>query len=42
MADPGFPKVGGANLLSGKIFAEKCMKIKEIGPGGGRGFKVIV
>ena len=23
------------NLLFGKVFAENCMKMKEIGPGGG-------
>ena len=43
VADPGFPRrVGGCqpldsgqNLLFGKIFAENCMEIKEIGPGEG-------
>ena len=41
MADSGFPKRGdvnpwvwGKNLLFGKIFAENCMKMKEIGPEG--------
>ena len=38
VADPGFPRRGGANprvpgknLLFGKIFAENGMKMKEIG-----------
>ena len=46
MADQGFPRRGwggaGANpcvwpknLLFGKIFVKNCMKVKEIGPGGG-------
>ena len=42
VADPGFPRGGranpsawGKNPLLGKIFAENCMKIKDIGPGGG-------
>ena len=26
---------GGANLLFGQIMHENCMKMKEIGPGGG-------
>ena len=30
VANPGFP--GGANILFGKVFAEICMKMKEIGP----------
>ena len=37
MADPGVPRRGAANiwvwlnnLLFGKIFAENCMKMKEI------------
>ena len=41
MADPGFSRVeganhqgGGANLLFGRNFPEKCMKMKEFGPGG--------
>ena len=29
-------QVGGANLLFGQIFPENCMKMKEIGPRGGR------
>ena len=41
VADPGFPRRGrvptpgfwGKVLLFGKIFAENCMKMKEIGPG---------
>ena len=32
VSDPGFPGAG-ANLLFGKLFAENCTKIKEIGPG---------
>ena len=32
VADPeGAPIPGGGNLLSGKMLAEKCMKMKEIG-----------
>ena len=27
--------VGGTNLLFGHFLSENCMKIKEIGPGGG-------
>ena len=40
LADPGFPRRGrqpqggGANLLFGQIFAENCMKTKEIGSRG--------
>ena len=41
VADPGFPRGGGANpqgggtnLLFGKKFPENCMKMKEFGPGG--------
>ena len=41
VADPGFPKGGGANpqggdvnLLFGQKFPENCMKMKEFGPGG--------
>ena len=30
MADPGFPKGRGANLLFGIICAENCMKMKKI------------
>ena len=44
MADPGFPrggganpKGGGANLLFGKNFPENCMKIEEFGPGAAGG-----
>ena len=44
VADPGFPRQGGGggsptpqfgvkNLSFSKIFAENCMKMKEIGPG---------
>ena len=44
LADPRFPRRGGGagganscdwgkNLLFGKVFAENCMKMKEIGPG---------
>ena len=44
MADPGFPRRGGANrqggsvnLLFGQISPQNCMNMKEIGPrGGGR------
>ena len=39
MADPGFPRRGGANfqgggknLLFGQIFPKNCMKMKEFGP----------
>ena len=47
MVDPGFPRhrvgggrganlqAGGGNLLFGQFFPEICMKMKEIGPGGG-------
>ena len=42
MADPGFPREGGANsyggganLLFGQKFPEICMKMKEFGPRGG-------
>ena len=37
VGDPGFPTGGaspivrGANLLFGKIYAENCVKMKEIG-----------
>ena len=34
VADPGFPR-GDANLLFDKIFAETCMKMKEIGQSKG-------
>ena len=30
------PRVGGANLLFGNIYAENSMKMKDIGPRGGR------
>ena len=40
VTDPGFPirgcqppSLGQQNLFFGKIFAENCMKMKEIGPG---------
>ena len=33
VADPGFPRGGGANLLFSKIYAEKCTKAKENEPG---------
>ena len=41
--NPGFARAGChnprergcANLLFGKIFAENCMKLKEVGPRGG-------
>ena len=41
VTDPWFPRWGGGanpwvwaeNLLSGKIFAETCMQMKDIGPG---------
>ena len=39
MADPGFPRDGGANfkdgcekLLYGQFFPKNCMKLKECGP----------
>ena len=42
VADPGFPRggganpqSGGANLLLGQKFPENCMKMKEFGPRGG-------
>ena len=44
VTDPGFsrrgrggakPWIWGKSLLFGKIFAENCMEIKEIGPGEG-------
>ena len=42
VADPGFPRgggansqSGGANLLFGQHFPENCMKMKEFGPTGG-------
>ena len=30
------PRVGGANLLFGNIYAENLMKMKDIGARGGR------
>ena len=42
VADPGFPRGGGANhqggganLLFGRNFPKSCMKMKEFGPRGG-------
>ena len=42
VADPGFPRGGGANcqrgganLLFWSIFPENCMNMKEFGPRGG-------
>ena len=42
VADPGFPRGGGANpqgggasLLFGQHFPKNCMKMKEFGPRGG-------
>ena len=35
VADPGFPRGGGANLLFDQKFPKNCMKMKEFGPGGG-------
>ena len=42
MADPGFPRGGGANsqggganLLFGQKFPQNCMEMKEFGPRGG-------
>ena len=32
VANPGFPRRGGGDLLFGKIFAENFMKMKEIEP----------
>ena len=41
VADPGFPRGGGANsqggganLLFGQKISKNCMKMKEFGPGG--------
>ena len=41
VADPGFPRGGGANsqggganVLFGQKIPENCMKMKEFGPGG--------
>ena len=42
VADPGFPRGGSANSRGGHqhtnlpYFPEKCMKLKEFGPPGGR------
>ena len=39
MADPGFPSGGAPTLKIAMIFqsfAENCMKMKELGPPGGR------
>ena len=35
VADPEFPRGGGANLLFGQKFPKNCIKMKEFGPGGG-------
>ena len=41
VADPGFPRGGGANSPGGRqrmilpYFPENCMKLKEFGPPGG-------
>ena len=41
VADPGFPRGGGANSPRGRQhmilpnFPKNCMKLKEFGPGGG-------
>ena len=41
VADPGFPRGGGANSLGGRQhtilphFPKNCMKLKEFGPPGG-------
>ena len=41
VADPGFPRGGGANFLGGRQhmilpnFPKNCMKLKEFGPPGG-------
>ena len=41
VADPGFPRGGGANSPGGRQhtilpnFPKNCMKLKEFGPGGG-------
>ena len=43
MADPGFPRGGGANSPGGRqhtilpYFPKNCMKLKEFGPPGGGG-----
>ena len=42
VADPGFPRGGGANLKGGRqpiiwpIFPENCMKMKKFWAGGAR------
>ena len=43
VADPGFPRGGGANSPGGRQhtilpnFPKNCMKLKEFGPSGGGG-----
>ena len=32
MMDPGFPRRKGGESDFGKVFAEECMKMKEIAP----------
>ena len=49
VADPGFPRGGGANSPGGgrqhtilPNFPINCMKLKEFGPGGGRASKILL
>ena len=49
VADPGFPRGGGANSPGGRQhtilpnFPKNCMKLKEFGPpGGGRASKILL
>ena len=48
MADPGFPRVGGANSPGGHQhtilpnFPKNCMKLKAFGPPGGGGSKILL
>ena len=48
VADPGFPRGGGANSPGGRQhtifpnFPKKCMKLKEFGPPGGCASKILL
>ena len=48
VADPGFPRGGGANSPGGRQhtilpkFPKNCMKLKEFGPPGGRASKILL